>query len=108
MEIGVTFVIEVGVRDMTFEGDSLVICNAIYGLTEAAPSVHNVVIIILKRVQDFHTLAFPHIKRQGNAPAHVLAQHAINVEDFVVWLEEYPRCIEHACVHDVPFNYNSE
>ena len=77
MEIEVTFVIEVGVRDMTFEGDSLVICNAIYGLTEAAPSVHNVVIIILKRVQDFHTLAFSHIKRQGNAPAHVLVKNLV-------------------------------
>ena len=66
MEIGVTFVMEVGVRDITFKGDSLVICNAIYGLSEAAPSVQNVVIRILKRVQDFHTFAFSHTKRQAN------------------------------------------
>ncbi|XP_075633802.1 uncharacterized protein LOC142606321 [Castanea sativa] len=50
MEIGVTFAMEVGVRDVTFEGDSLVICNAIHGLTEAAQSVQNVVTGILKRV----------------------------------------------------------
>ena len=39
MEIGVTFARDIGVREVTFEGDSLVICNAIHGLTEANPSV---------------------------------------------------------------------
>ena len=32
----------------------------------------------------------------------------VNVEGFVVWLEECPRCTEHACVHDVAANSNSE
>ena len=73
IEIGVTFVMEVRVRDVTFKGDSLVIYNAIHGLIEAASSVQNVVTEILKRVQGFHTFAFSHTKRQGNAPAHVLA-----------------------------------
>ncbi|KAK9994081.1 hypothetical protein SO802_023784 [Lithocarpus litseifolius] len=68
---------EVEVRDMTFEGDSLVICNAIHSLTEAAPSVQNVVTGILKRIQDFRTFAYSHTERQGNAPTHVLAQHAV-------------------------------
>ena len=108
MEIGVTFVMKVGVNDVTFEGDSPVICNAIHGLTEATPSVQNVVTGIPKRIQDFHTFAFSHTKRQGNAPAHILAKHAVNVEDFVVWLEECLGCIEHACMHDVLSHSNSE
>lgn len=101
MEIRVTFAMAVGVRDVIFEGDSLVICNAIHCLTEAAPLVQNVVTGIPKRAQDFRTFAFSHTKRQGNTPAHVLAQHAVNVDDFVVWLEECPGCIERACMHDV-------
>ncbi|KAK7838445.1 hypothetical protein CFP56_019629 [Quercus suber] len=108
MEIGVTFAMEVGVRDVTFKGDSLVICNAIHSLTEAAPLVQNVVTGILKRVQDFRTFAFSHTKRQGNALAYILAQHAVNVEDIVVWLEECPGCIEHACMYDVLSNSNSK
>ncbi|KAK7850299.1 hypothetical protein CFP56_001159 [Quercus suber] len=48
MEIGVTFAMKVGVGDVTFEGDSLEICNAIHGLTIVAPSVQNVVTGILK------------------------------------------------------------
>ncbi|KAK9989226.1 hypothetical protein SO802_029465 [Lithocarpus litseifolius] len=108
MEIGVTFAMEARVKDMTFEGDSLVICNAIHGLTEAAPLVQNVVTRILKRDQGFRTFTFSHTIRQRNAPAHVLAQHAVNVKNFVVWLEECPGCIEHACMHDVLSFFNSE
>lgn len=101
MEIGVIFAMEVGVRDVTFEGDSLEIYNAIHGLTVAAPSAQTVIIGLLKRAQDFRTFSFSHTKRLGNTPAHVLAQYAVNVEDFVVWLEECPGCIECACMHDV-------
>ena len=82
-------------------------CNAIHGLTKATPAVQNVVTGILKLVQDFRTFAFSHNKRQGNGPAHVLAQLAVNLEDFVVWLEECSGCIEHACMHDVLSNSNS-
>ncbi|KAK7835137.1 hypothetical protein CFP56_023774 [Quercus suber] len=60
------------------------------------------------RVQDFHTFAFSHTKRQENAPAHILAQQVVNVEDFVVWLEECPGCIKHVCMHDVLSNSNYE
>ena len=42
-----------------------------------------------------------HVKRQGNAPAHLLAQHALHVVDYNAWLEECPSFIEHACAHDV-------
>ena len=48
MEIGVKFAKEVRVRDVIFEGHSLIICNAIHGLTETAPLVQNVVTGILK------------------------------------------------------------
>ena len=101
MEVGVKFTTEVGFRDVLFEGDSLVLNNAIHRLNEVAPSVQNVVKGILQSVQGFGTFAFSHNKRQGNAPAHALAQHAVNAEDFLVWLEECPGCIVHACMHDV-------
>ena len=56
---------------------------------------------ILQSAQGFRTFAFSHTKRQGNVSAHTLAQHAVNVEDFLVWLEECTGCIMHACMQDV-------
>lgn len=100
-EVGVRFVTEVEVRDVIFESDSLVLNNDIHGLNEATPSVQNVVKGILQSAQGFRTFAFSHTKRLGNAPAHTLAQHAVNVEDFLVWLEECPSCTLHACMQDV-------
>lgn len=43
MEMGIMFVREVGIRDVLFEGDSLVLINAIHRLNEVDPSVQNVV-----------------------------------------------------------------
>ena len=31
---------------------------------------------------------FFHVKRQGNHPAHILAQYAKNVVSYVTWIEE--------------------
>ena len=86
MEVGVKFATDVGVWDVLFESDSLVLNNAIHGLNEAAPSVQNVVKGILQSAQGFRTFAFSHTKRQGNVSAHTVAQHAVNVEDFLVGL----------------------
>ena len=51
--------------------------------------------------EKFRKFDFVHTKRQGNAPAHLLAQHAKNVENMLVWLEECPSQVAHACAHDV-------
>ena len=108
IEIGVTFAMEVGIRDVTFAGDSLAVCYAVHGLSAKAPLVQNIVTGFLKLVQGFRTFDFSHTKRQGNVPAHVLAQHAINLEDCVVWLEECPGLLESACLHDVTSFNNYE
>ncbi|KAK7839286.1 hypothetical protein CFP56_018191 [Quercus suber] len=108
LEIGVSFAMEVGIRDVTFEGDSLAVCNAVHGLAAIEPSAQNIVTGFLKLVQGFRTFEFSHTKRQGNVPAHVLAQHATNVEDCVVWLEECPGLLESACWHEVTSLNNYE
>ena len=101
LEIGVNFAKEVGLRDVVFEGDSLLIINAVHSFGEAAASVQNIIHSVLRNAQCFRTFDFLHIKRQGNAPAHLLAQHAKYVENVIVWLEECPSLVAHACAHDV-------
>ncbi|XP_075669676.1 uncharacterized protein LOC142639367 [Castanea sativa] len=103
LEIGMEFAKEVGLRDVVFEGDSQLIINVVRGIGEAKASILNVIHGVLRTAQRFRTFDFLHIKRQGNAPAHLLAQHAQNVEDVIVWLEDCPSQVAHACAHDVSF-----
>ena len=101
LEIRVTFAEEVGLRDVVFEGDLQLIINAVHGIREAEALIQNIIHGVLRKAQCFGTFDFLHIKRQGNAPAHLLAQHAQNVENMVVWLEDCPSQVAHACTHDV-------
>ncbi|KAK7834790.1 hypothetical protein CFP56_024052 [Quercus suber] len=91
----------VGLRDVVFEGDSLLVINAVQGINEAEASVRNIILGVLRNVQRFRTFDFLHTKRQGNAPAHLLAQHALNFEKMVVWLEDCPSQVAHAYAQDV-------
>ena len=43
MEVGAQFSLDVAVRDVTFEGDSLSICNALRGASEVSSSMQNIV-----------------------------------------------------------------
>ena len=101
MEVAVQFALDVGVRDVTFEGDSLSICNALRGRSELSSSVQNIIFGLSHLVRNFRSYGFSHIKRQGNIPAHLLAQHASGVESYVAWIEECPSLIEHACARDI-------
>ena len=68
LEIGMQFAEEVGLRNVVFEGDSLLIINAFHGVEEAAASVQNIIHGVLRKVQSFKTFDFLHIKRQGKCP----------------------------------------
>ena len=99
-EMGAIFAREVGIREAEFEGDSLMVCNALQGLVSPPSSVVNVLTGFLDHASHFRQWKVSHIKRQGNVPAHLLAQHAQHVVDYVAWLEECPSLIDHACNED--------
>ena len=42
----------------------------------------------------FRIVKFSHIYRKGNVHAHLLAKHAISIEDFSSWIEENPYFLE--------------
>ena len=79
MEVGVQFALDVAVRDVTMEGDSKCICDALQGRGETASSVQNVVAGTIHLAQAFRNIIFSHTKRQANVPAHLLAQYAANM-----------------------------
>ncbi|XP_050242215.1 uncharacterized protein LOC126691198 [Quercus robur] len=101
MEAGVLFAQDVGIREAVFEGDSLIIFKALQGEGEAPSSTHNVLAVTLEQASGFRSSYFSHVKRQGNVPAHLLAQYAKEVENYVVWLEECPSFLKHTCAQDL-------
>ena len=100
LEASVNFAKDGGVRDVEFETDSLEVYNAIQGLAASPFSMANVLAGLKKQAPSFRLWKFSHTKRQGNVPAHVLAQHTKDVKDYVAWLEECPSILEHVCAQD--------
>ena len=90
METVVQFVWEMGFREVYFETNSLTLRNILRGTSEAPASIETVMDSILAQMEKFRFVSFTHVKRDGNRPAHILAQFAKQVGDFVVWLEETP------------------
>ena len=79
-----------GFREVYFETNSLTLRNILRGTSEAPASIETVMDSILAQMEKFRFVSFTHVKRDGNRPAHILAQFAKQVGDFVVWLEETP------------------
>ena len=73
----VTFAIEVGVQDVTFEGDSLTVIRAINGGGASEAPYGNLIDDILVYVSSFSSVVFEHVKRPYNRVADALAKKAI-------------------------------
>ena len=101
MEIAVQFAWEMGFREVYFETNSSTLKNILTGLSEAPASLEPITANILAQLNKFRFVSFCHVKRDGNRPAHMLAQFAKQVGDFVVWFEETPNLIEDTCSQDV-------
>ena len=84
---GVKFAREVGVYDFTLEGDSLVLFNALSGLSNPPAAVESVVRGVLKACGSCYKVDFSQIKRQVNSPVHLLAKHALSMVDYENWME---------------------
>ena len=100
MEAAVLFARDMGIQDIVFEGDSLQVCNFLRGCSLVPPDVTNVIEGILFQLQFFRSFAFSHIRKVGNKPAHLLAQHAKFVTDFEAWVEETSSFLEAAITFD--------
>ena len=103
IEVGMLFAIDIGIRDIVVESDSLLMIQALKGTTTPPSVVSAVTQGILDLSMGFNRVEFSHVKRQGNRPAHVLAKHALGITDFIAWIEETPCFLEQALIHDVTF-----
>ena len=101
IEAASIFAWEMGFKEVTFEMDSLILYRSLLGTSKPPSSIETIISSILSIVQNFKIFSFSPVKRQGNRPAHILAQFAKKIGDFQVWLEETPSLTESMCTQDV-------
>ena len=95
------FAWDVGVCEVMFECDSLIVAEALNRTSEAPATISNIIDGIQLRMNDFRDTKVVHVKRQENRPAHLLAQYAKNIDGYVTRIEENPTIIESALFQDV-------
>ena len=78
---------DIGLQEVIFETDSSIISGALTGSSTAPVTVEDIIRGIQHTLRDFRRTQILHVRRQGNVPAHTLAQHAKGI-DTLVWLEE--------------------
>ena len=100
-EAGLLLARDIGIHDIILEGDSLVIFNAFCEVSLPPSSIASIVIGMLDLCKVFRRIEFSHVQRKGNRPAHLLAKHAVGIDDFIVWMEENLCFLEQALSHDV-------
>ncbi|XP_030957725.1 uncharacterized protein LOC115979809 [Quercus lobata] len=80
IEAGLLFAQDINILDIVVESDSLIMVQALNGIS-APPSAVSVVIQgILDLSKGFRRAEFSRVKRQGNRLGHALAKHAIHIE----------------------------
>ena len=71
------------------------------GCSDPPSIIRNITEGIRYKLQDFRQTQVSHVHRQGNCLAHLLAQYAKHIVDYVTWIEETPPIVESTMAHDV-------
>ena len=101
LEEAVDFAWDVNIKDAHFECDSKMIVDVVLGVSYPQASIYNIIVGIFQKVQAFRSSQFSHVKQTGNRPAHILAQHAKNIDNYVTWIEENSAFVESALAQDI-------
>ena len=100
-EVGLLVAKDIGIQEVVLEGDSIIIYNALYDVSNPPSSVEPIIKGMHALCKYFRRVEFSHGRRQGNSPAHLLAKHAKSIADFSTWIEENRCFIEQALIQDV-------
>ena len=85
-----SFVAELGISKAVLEGDLMVIIKALEDEHNPLSAIGLLIADAKFNSRCFNHLLFSHTKRECNSIAHVLARFAINIPDFLVWMEDVP------------------
>ena len=75
-ELGILFARDMGFPEIALEGDSVMVSNAMAGISPPPSSIASVVCEISSLLSAFHSFSISHVGRKGNKVSHLLAKHA--------------------------------
>ena len=84
------FASELGFDQVIVEGDCQVLTNALIEDKSFLSTVGVIIDDIRFKVSCYNQLRYLHVKREGNKVTHSLVRYAIEISDFVVWMEDVP------------------
>ena len=84
------FAFNLGFQNAILEGDSLGLIKALKTEDHNLSPLGLLVKDVKLAANNFVSLSYSHIKRNGNIVAHNLAKHAIRIPNFQVWMEDVP------------------
>ena len=97
-EAGFQFARDTGIQEFVLEGDSLVIVRALCGLSHIPSTVASLILGMKIFCTEFRLVTVSLVRRQGNKPTHLLAKHALSIDDSFVWIDENSCLIEQALI----------
>lgn len=88
MECGIIFAWELGLRQVIIEGDSQVVIQALECETPAPISIQQVITRAKMWLPTFTSWETSFTWRNNNVAAHLMAKHAKDVIDCMIWVED--------------------
>ncbi len=96
------FVIEIGILEAEFEGDSKMIVAALNAPYHSLTPYGHLIADAKSLANGLNSYCFIHVKRKGNVVAHALARMAIHTDNLEVWMEDVPSPIKQLYLSDIP------
>lgn len=94
VEDGVHLAWDLGLKQIILESDSQTVVNSLREHSLTPSSIQKVVEGTKLELRCFDAWEVSHTRRGGNSAAHLLARHAKDVDECVIWVEDTPPMID--------------
>jgi len=99
----IAFVLENGLHQVVFKGDSTTVLNCIQASSPCLVSFGNVIEDSIALASQLYDCSFSHVRQKGNAVADKLAKLAKYLVVPQVWLEDIPSDVDSIVLIDSSF-----
>ena len=100
-EEGIIFARDLGLGEIMVEGDASIVISALENPEHSPSSIQKIVEGAQTKLKAFKQWKTNHVRRHCNFAAHLLARHACNIDDCVIWVEDTPPMIADQICMDI-------